>query len=163
MIDIDGDCFNDLVIFSIDTETKQKKMEIWKGWVNDTIKYCLFENNVKDLDNKIGAVSFADVDRDGFVDLIFPIESINTAPVISVLFNQIDAKVDWSYDYCKERRADSKNLTSIFPDKVLSSGADNLKSQIFIKLVDDNAKSIYSDPSLKLIPLVRVGNFISLT
>jgi hypothetical protein len=158
LMDIDGDCFNDLIIFSVNPSTNKKQMEIWKGWVKNSIAYCLSEINTYQLDNRIGLVSFADIDRDGFVDIVFPVDEFPT-PTISVLFNQIKVNIDWTYDYCKERKPDSLTIEQVFPSKVLSKGGDNLGSQIFISLMPDSNKVFYSDTDLKLRPLVRVGKF----
>jgi len=134
-------------------------MEVWKGWVNNSIAYCLSSDNLKDLDDSIGVVSFSDVDRNGFVDLVFPINNPSQVPTISVVFNQIKVEIDWTYDYCKERRPDSQKLVKIFPDNIFATGVDDLNSQIFIKLLDDNTKSLYTNSDLKVLPLVRVGNY----
>jgi len=156
LIDIDGDCFSDLVLFTIDPNTKVKRMEIWKGLVDKSIYYCLNPVNVKTLDSQIGLVSFADADRDGMVDILFPVFYPNKAPTISILFNQIKNEIDWSADYCKEKKKDSKNITQVFQD-IRVNGVDDVKSQIFIKLIDDPNKSFYNNLDLKLFALIRTG------
>lgn len=80
MVDLDGDCLADL--FLICTKTNGQKF--FQIWVNQ--KSAGFQLSLTgDLPNGIGAVSFADVDRDGTIDLVFPTcESVSSSTGIGL-------------------------------------------------------------------------------
>jgi hypothetical protein len=131
-------------------------MEIWKGWKGDSISYCLYSSNVKILDKKIGLVNYADMDRDGFIDLVFPIVDDKIKSTISIVYNQIKNDIDWSSDYCKERKKDLNKKIQIFPDLKVDI-IDNLNNQIYIKLKSDGNLNFYSNENQGVYPLMRIG------
>lgn len=74
-------------------------MEIWRGRiVNNTINYCFFQEFK--LDPSIGHFSFGDVDRNGYLDIIFPI--YDSVPTVGISFNQINMGMNWDEDYCSQ-------------------------------------------------------------
>ena len=101
-IDIDGDCLNDIIISSYDSQNKKRKLEIWKGVFEDEeVKYCLSSNNIYDIDDSLGLFTVVDVDRNALPDLVFPI--LNTSPPqILVAYNIISMSYTWTSDYCTD-------------------------------------------------------------
>jgi hypothetical protein len=92
-IDVDADCRNDIVIQT------EGKLEIWRGrLIDNKIKYCLSKNSYFDLDPKLGHFTISDIDRDGLLDLIFPIQDSSK---ILIGYNKIKLEYDWSENYCK--------------------------------------------------------------
>lgn len=111
IVDINADCNNDLLIVSqtvIDnteesTSTVKKQLEIWQGVMEDgKKKYCLVENSIYPLDNKLGHFTIADVDRDGLLDIIFPVLN---SPKILIAYNKLNLEYDWSKDFCETHPA----------------------------------------------------------
>ena len=101
-IDIDGDCVNDIIISSYDTQEKKRKLEIWKGVFEDNeVKYCLSLNNVYDVDDSLGLFTVVDVDRNALPDLVFPILD-SSPPKILVSYNVISMSYIWTSDYCTD-------------------------------------------------------------
>ena len=101
-IDIDGDCLNDIIISSYDTQEKKRKLEIWKGVFEDNeVKYCLSLNNVYDVDDSLGLFTVVDVDRNALPDLVFPILD-SSPPKILVSYNVISMSYIWTSDYCTD-------------------------------------------------------------
>ena len=75
-------------------------VEIWRGKViNNIVGYC-FSQEFKINGNKIGQFSFADIDRNGYIDLIFPISG--TVPTLGIALNIIPVDVNWDEDYCSQ-------------------------------------------------------------
>ena len=101
-IDIDGDCLNDIIISSYDSQNKKRKLEIWKGVFEDEeVKYCLSSNNIYDIDDSLGLFTVVDVNRNALPDLVFPI--LNTSPPqILVAYNIISMSYTWTSDYCTD-------------------------------------------------------------
>lgn len=66
--------------------------------MNNSVSYCFFQEFK--LDPSIGHFSFADIDRNGYIDLIFPISG--NVPRIGVVFNNISLDMNWDEDYCKQ-------------------------------------------------------------
>ena len=101
-IDIDGDCLNDIIISSYDTQEKKRKLEIWKGVFEDNeVKYCLSLNNVYNVDDSLGLFTVVDVDRNALPDLVFPILD-SSPPKILVSYNVISMSYIWTSDYCTD-------------------------------------------------------------
>lgn len=116
-VDIDGDCQNDLLIHSsysiYDTnfnKTVEKNfLEVWRGSLeNDKVYYCLNKLSIHEIDQNLGLFTIDDFNRDGMLDLIFPI--IKTGSVF-IAHNILDLEYDWSADYCATHR--NHNLTNI--------------------------------------------------
>ncbi len=96
-LDLDGDCVNDL--FLVTTENNINYVEIWRGrTVNNSVYYCFFQEFK--LDPSIGHFSFADIDRNGYIDIVFPIDK--GVPAIGISFNQISIGMNWDEDYCEQ-------------------------------------------------------------
>lgn len=162
-IDIDGDCVNDLIINSEDKKGN-KFIEVWRGIIDKETKsltYCLVQNSVYSISSDIGLFSIADVNRDGMLDLIFPITSGN--PRILVAYNQINLVFDWEDDYCSKHLNSDNKLTQVFlplssdnsSNAVSSNDTDSLKNQI-VHLYNENSQTFYSS---ELIPIyIRVGD-----
>lgn len=104
-VDIDSDCRNDLLIVSTDS-SGTRSLEIWRGLVEGKgIKYCLNEASVYELDNSLGQFSVADFDRDGFLDLIFPV--LGPSPGVLIVLNKNVKEYDWSSSYCPKHKTES--------------------------------------------------------
>ena len=109
-VDIDGDCFNDILIESFveeeseDKSSKTKKvfLEIWRGIIEDKkIKYCLSQSSVYEINANLGPFSISDINRDSLPDIVFPI--INSfPPKIIIGYNKISLEYDWTEDYCQK-------------------------------------------------------------
>jgi hypothetical protein len=116
-IDLDGDCQNDLLIHSSKsyydpssgTTLIKNFLEIWRGSLkNNQVKYCLSKFDVYEIDEKLGQFTVDDFDRDGLLDLIFPI--YNSGDVL-IAYNKLSLDYDWSADYCATHS--NSNLTDI--------------------------------------------------
>jgi hypothetical protein len=145
-VDIDADCQNDLIIFSRDkrwdpttsTTVSANYVEIWRGTVeNNQVKYCLTKSSVFRLDNKLGPFTIADINRDGLLDIVFPI--LNTANVF-ISYNKINLQYDWSADYCKTHsNINLTNMPEVFDSLGLDSNS-NVTIMIILNLVHFNYK-----------------------
>ena len=116
-VDIDGDCQNDLIIHStyfyydtsLNQTMKKSLLEIWRGSFKDSkVQYCLTKSSVYDLTDDLGPFTIDDFDRDGLLDIIFPI--LNTGNVL-IAHNKMKLTYDWSLDYCASHA--NLNLTNI--------------------------------------------------
>ncbi len=123
-VDIDADCQNDLLIESSETDPKTKKtLEIWRGQrihsdsestntETNSIKYCLTTDSIYKLDDNLGQFTIADINRDGLLDIIFP---VMYSSKLLIALNKIDLVYDWSDDFCKVHfNPKLNNLTTIF-------------------------------------------------
>ena len=147
-IDIDGDCLNDIIISSYDSQNKKRKLEIWKGVFEDEeVKYCLSSNNIYDIDDSLGLFTVVDVDRNALPDLVFPI--LNTSPPqILVAYNIISMSYTWTSDYCTDHppinfnKSPNSEIKKIFENfNVKVSNKNN-----YIMNIHDNTNYIfYSD------------------
>jgi hypothetical protein len=117
-IDIDADCRNDILIQS------DGKLEVWRGRLIDgEIKYCLTKASLYEVDKKLGHFVLADVDRNGLLDIIFPIED---SAKLLIGYNKIDLEYDWSQDYCKTHvMNDLSVINDVFDELII-----NLNSQV---------------------------------
>lgn len=98
-VDIDADCLNDLVIMSARDENTSY-IEIWRGRLeNDKLKFCLSKNSVYSIDKSLGHFTISDINRDGLLDITFPI--LGTSKVLIAL-NKLELKFDWAIDYCQK-------------------------------------------------------------
>ncbi len=114
-VDIDADCQNDLMIVSA-LNKSTNVLEIWRGYKeNQEIKYCLTANSVDELDKSLGHFTVADINRDGLLDLVFPI--VDTDSVL-ISFNKLDLKFDWSADYCAHQLLMKREEYSDIFDKI---------------------------------------------
>jgi hypothetical protein len=94
---LDGDCINDF--FLVTSENGVNYIEIWRGKIdNNAVSYCFFQEFK--LDSAIGHFSFADIDRNGYIDLVYTIKNI--VPTIGISYNQIPVDVNWDEDYCSQ-------------------------------------------------------------
>ena len=147
-IDIDGDCLNDIIISSYDSQNKKRKLEIWKGVFEDEeVKYCLSSNNIYDIDDSLGLFTVVDVDRNALPDLVFPI--LNTSPPqILVAYNIISMSYTWTSDYCtdhppinfnKSPKSEIKKIFENFNVKVSN------KNNYIMNIHDNKNYMFYSD------------------
>ena len=147
-IDIDGDCLNDIIISSYDSQNKKRKLEIWKGVFEDEeVKYCLSSNNIYDIDDSLGLFTVVDVNRNALPDLVFPI--LNTSPPqILVAYNIISMSYTWTSDYCtdhppinfnKSPNSEIKKIFENFNVKVSN------KNNYIMNIHDNKNYMFYSD------------------
>ncbi|ORX98916.1 integrin alpha N-terminal domain-containing protein [Basidiobolus meristosporus CBS 931.73] len=83
-IDLDGDCLADLFITCKDTDSSPVHFQIWTNNKNGQFKL----GQEGDLPNGAGPVSFADMDGDGTMDMVFPVCPNNDACEIHIVYNQ---------------------------------------------------------------------------
>ena len=108
-VDLDADCLNDLVIMS--SRNGLTFIEIWQGTlVDNATKFCLNINSVYSKDKSLGQFTISDINRDGMLDISFPI--IGTSKIL-IAFNKIDLKFKWADDYCSDAK---KSWGSVFPE-----------------------------------------------
>ncbi|WVR07022.1 hypothetical protein IAU60_004061 [Kwoniella sp. DSM 27419] len=67
-VDLDGDCLPDLVLHCAEPKSKRHSIQIWRN--GGTSGYELSRSY--DLPRGSGPLSFADMNRDGSIDIIFP-------------------------------------------------------------------------------------------
>ena len=108
-VDLDADCQNDLVIHSRiskwDNSTNSTKqidyIEIWRGIEEkDGMSYCLTSDSVYTLDEKLGPFTISDVNRDGLLDLVFPITSGSKGINVLIALNKINLNLSPSNFNC---------------------------------------------------------------
>ena len=164
-VDIDGDCLNDILISSYDNSHKKRKLEIWKGVIeDDEVKYCLSSNNIYNIDDSLGLFTVVDVDRNALPDLVFPI--INSSPPqILVAYNIISMTYTWTRDYCTDHppinlsknpnskiekifeefytKTSNKNnyIMNIHDNKNLMFYSDNIDFPLILRFIDVNQDS----------------------
>jgi hypothetical protein len=84
-------------------------LEIWRGRLEDNkLKFCLNKKSVYSIDNSLGHFTIEDINRDGMLDLIFPIKGTSK---VYISFNKIQLKFDWAADYCYDYIMNPKNMT----------------------------------------------------
>eukprot|EP00004_Rigifila_ramosa_P020139 TRINITY_DN5209_c0_g1_i1.p1 TRINITY_DN5209_c0_g1~~TRINITY_DN5209_c0_g1_i1.p1 ORF type:complete len:599 (+),score=58.43 TRINITY_DN5209_c0_g1_i1:107-1903(+) len=70
IVDLDGDCQADLVVFStLEADPRRKVMEVWRAVPAAPVNFALHASYT--LPASAGQVSFGDFDRDGATDAIF--------------------------------------------------------------------------------------------
>lgn len=165
-IDIDGDCLNDIILVSPISEDNQtvekesifdfnfsqenvpnKNMEIWRGRLshnnqhesNSKIKYCLKKNSIIPLVPALNKFTISDINRDGMLDLVFPITS--RFPRLLIVYNllNIESRYDWQSDYCSKHNSEDNPLTAIF--RILTN-IDNTSSLEIKNDMDNNYKNV---------------------
>ncbi|ORX36662.1 hypothetical protein BD324DRAFT_626704 [Kockovaella imperatae] len=67
-VDINGDCLADLVLDCIDARVDSRSIQIWLNRGSEGFQFAKSYN----LPSGAGALSFADMNRDGTLDIIFP-------------------------------------------------------------------------------------------
>lgn len=99
-VDLDADCLNDVVIMS--SRNGLSFIEIWRGrLVNNSMNFCLNINSVYSKDNSLGLFTISDINRDGMLDISFPI--IGTSKIL-IAFNKKDLIFKWADDYCSDAK-----------------------------------------------------------
>jgi hypothetical protein len=95
-------------------------LEIWRGGIeNNNVKYCLTANSIYELEETLGHFSIADIDRNGMLDIVFPI--MNSTRIL-VGYNKINLEYDWASDYCASHKVnDFKNNEEIFDRMIIDS------------------------------------------
>lgn len=157
-MDIDGDCTPDLLITSYDSGKKQKHLEIWRGRrdKNNSVKYCLVQESVYPLVPELTIFSISDINRDGMLDLIFPI-GINF-PKVLIAYNQVPLTFDWEEDYCAVHSS-SDGSYQIFNELKLEYTEEEklspLSNQINILYEKEDQKFYAADSTY---PVIRIGD-----
>ena len=121
MVDVDGDCRNDLLLTSIG-EDGNAYLEIYRGRADSSskqIKYALNENNSTinlGNPNKIGRFNIGNFNGDGFVDIIIPNKELNSnnKPTVKILFNKNVRSYKWSENYCSTHPQYNKEVPIVF-------------------------------------------------
>jgi integrin alpha FG-GAP repeat containing protein 1 len=167
-VDLDGDCKNDLLIhsqtFNNETNITTSYLEIYYGLTsdNDMNRYCLLQGKDTDahytLDPTLGPFSVVDLNRDSFLDLVFPIIDTNK---IFFLPNKKELGKDfyWSDSYCDKFSHKSNEWNNV----VRMSGATLIRPNEsdgakIIKLSSDDKLVFYSDKGRYIQPTLRFGD-----
>ncbi len=167
-IDIDGDCTNDLLLVSVketpDADKSDKTLEIWRGVIKNSNKlYCLKENSVIPLQPELNLFSIADINRDGMLDLVFPVN--NLQPRVLVAYNKIRLVMNWTDEYCDSHPNSKNAITQVFDITVDTSirKESDIKELFTSKL--NQIIPIYSSPDdtfyqddKKISNLIRLGD-----
>ncbi len=168
--DMDGDCINELIIMSEDTNStrnnnstssssnsnNKRYLEIWRGIIsNNQIKYCLTTSSVYDIKSNLGVFSLADVDRNGSLDIVFPV--LESPPKILIGFNKHEINYDWAEDYCASHiKSYDKAVPLLFDDFVDNKNTASMQTY---QISDSPKESFYED---KLVtPLIRFADMNS--
>lgn len=171
-VDIDGDCINDLILSSYDQTSKKRFIEIWRGKIVKTddkilLKYCLKQNSIYEISNDIGNFSIADIDRDGMLDLIFPL--LNTDLKVLIAYNKIKYVFNWDGDYCLNNSKNefndifigfsSKTSDNNVIDKKTTEKYDYHNDKNFIvNLYDEVNEKFYINEKYGIHPIIRTGD-----
>ena len=116
-VDLDADCLNDLVIMS--SRNGLSFIEIWRGrLINNSMNFCLNKNSVYSKDNSLGLFTISDINRDGMLDISFPI--IGTSKIL-IAFNKKDLIFKWADDYCSDAKESRGSISpQIFDQFILN-------------------------------------------
>jgi hypothetical protein len=140
-VDLDADCQNDLVIQSRDEKfdpvsrktTYTDYLEIWRGVMeNNEIKYCLTKSSVLKIEDKLGPFTVADLNRDGLLDLVFPI--LGTSKIL-VAYNQKKLQFNWYDDYCETHKLNMTDFPVLFSKISKDEGSNSTVRKILKKLI----------------------------
>lgn len=149
---MDGDCLNDL--FLVTNNSNNISVEIWQGVLyNGSLNYKFLQNFY--IDNNIGQFSFGDFDRDGLIDIIFPIYSNNSFSIgVSLNLNMNGITVDLlNDDYCKKVQIKSKENQNISKIIYNFTNSMNFTSQD----LDLSDYKLFSENNTYINPIIRVG------
>ncbi|KAI9027529.1 hypothetical protein CLU79DRAFT_881311 [Phycomyces nitens] len=83
-LDLDGDCLADLV-FVCEEKNNQKRIQLWTNQRQDGFKL----SQSLSLPDGAGPLSFADIDGDGSIDILFPVCHGSTCKIHVVYNNQM--------------------------------------------------------------------------
>ena len=106
-----------MILTSIDAANNKRYLEIWRGIrnLNNTeLYYCLNPTNIYELSDSLSLFAIADVDRNGLLDLIFPLLANSDRPKILVSYNKLEFINEWDLDYCKAHSNPSTVSPSVF-------------------------------------------------
>ncbi|MCQ2818078.1 MAG: hypothetical protein MJ252_12500 [archaeon] len=151
-IDVDGDCRNDLILSSKDSNGNQY-LEIYRGRSdksNQKIKYVLNEENgiISLGTEKLGAFNLGDFNDDGFVDLIFPIiDDSLEKPKVKVIYNKNVLDYYWADKYCEKHKEYTDTVPVVFKWEEAKEYELDLPNYYFAKL--DLTPSILKIADLK--------------
>lgn len=136
--------------------SSNRYLEIWRGIIhNNQIKYCLTTSSLYELKGNLGLFSLADVDRNGSLDLVFPV--LESPPKILIAFNKQKITYDWTEDYCATHiKQAGKEIPLLFDDFVVNKNTASMQT---IALSDSNKESFYSDNLVA--PLIRFADINS--
>lgn len=156
-VDINGDCTPDLLITSYDQTKKQRHLEIWRGVraADNSVKYCLDQDSVYLLAPELTIFSISDINRDGMLDLVFPI-GVNF-PKVLIAYNQIPLTFDWEEDYCAVHASSKpgKVFNELKLEYTEEEKALPLSNQINILYETEDQKFYTAD---SVYPVIRVGD-----
>jgi hypothetical protein len=131
-----------------------RRLEIWRGIPqNNTIKYCLTSSSIYKLDKNLGLFSLADVDRNGLLDIVFPV--LESPPKIKIAYNKIPFEYEWTEDYCATHIKNTNNLIPLLFDDFNSK--PNINSLQIFSLSNSTDDVFYEDDFIK--PIIRFGDF----
>lgn len=132
-------------------------MEIWLGNLSEktnNVTYSLDLDNIFSFDrNKIGLISFADIDNNGFMDMIYPINSLNSSQ-IGINYNKIMFRDNFTWDdnYCQTYYKQTDIQAKIF-DPIGEKDKD--RQVEIITLLDDMV--FFSNQTYPVFQQIRVG------
>lgn len=151
-VDIDGDCLADLLILSDSPNDNlfPRTLEIWTGKVVDNkLKYCLGATNIVKLPPELQCFSVSDIDRNGMLDIVFPVNS--SIPRVLILVNKIifEQNKNWDEDYCNVNSYNKKNnelFTRVFDvDPSTDLLSKNTDRYFTVNLYSEANQRFYSD------------------
>lgn len=133
--------------------TTIRYLEIWRGIIsNNKIKYCLTQSSLYDVKENLGLFSLSDVNRDGALDIIFPV--LESPPKILIAYNKNKINYDWTEDYCSTHvKYNSFNIPLIYDDFVVNKNTYSMQT---ISLSDSPFESFYKDNLVN--PLIRFND-----
>ncbi len=136
------------------SSTTKRYLEIWRGIIsNNQIKYCLTSSSVYELEKNLGLFSLADIDRNGALDIIFPV--LESPPKILIGYNKQFISYDWTEDYCATHTKQPGNLQIplLFEDFVSNKNTAAMQTY---PISDNYKESFYSDSLVS--PLIRFAD-----